>query len=177
MSENIVPIIFGIVVGGGIVAVAAYHIGRYLRGSIKLSLPKTAFNPGDAIKGSFDLHVKKTIQGKRLIVNLIGTQITKTHESGKTDSRSNEIYRDEKLIEEAREYPASHRARHEFEIEAPDTGSAEFLNTPLGKAFFTALRLLGNRQTYLKWKIEVRLEAKGIDLATSRQVSINVPNM
>ncbi len=180
MSDDLILILIAAVVGGAIVAVIAYYVIRFMRGSIKLSLPRTAFNPGDTITGSFDLHTKKPIQGNKLIVSLIGVQITRTSgssRSGSGGSRSQEIYRDEKLIEDAKEYPAGHTAKHEFEIAAPNTTAPEFLNSTLGKTLSTALRVLGNRRIRLKWKIEVRLDAKGVDLATSRRVLINMPQL
>ena len=177
MSDNVALILVAIVVGGGIVAVAAYYVARFMRGSIKLSLPHTAFNPGDTIAGSFDLHTKKTIKGNKLTVSLIGVQVTKTHEDGKRRTRSREVYRDEKLIEEAKEYAAGHTEKYDFELSAPNTNAPEFLDSPLGQTLSTALRLFSNRETYIKWRIEARLNAKGVDLAKSTRVSINMPNL
>lgn len=177
MSNNLLLILIAIVVGGGVIAVIAYYVVRFMRGSIKLSLPRTAFNPGDTITGSFDLHTKKPIQGNKLVVSLIGVQVTKTYEGGKTRTRSREIYRDETLVEDARAYPAGHTARHEFELTAPNTSAPEFMSSTLGQTLTAALRLLSNRHTYLKWKVEARLDAKGVDLATSTPVSVNIPQL
>lgn len=90
MQNNTVLIVLGVVLGGGILAAIGYYIARFMRGTIKLSLPRTAFNPGDTISGSFDFHTKKTIQGNKLLVSLIGVQVTKTYEDGKTRTRSRE---------------------------------------------------------------------------------------
>ena len=177
MSNNMVPIVIGVVVGGGIAAVIAYQIARFLRGSIKLSLPRTAFNPGETIKGSFDLHTKKAVQGNKLTVNLIGVQVTKTHKDGKTQTHSHEVYRDERLIEDAREYPAGHTARHEFELAVPNMGSSSLMNSTVGLTFSAALSLIGNKQTRLEWRIEARLDAKGVDLAACKGVSVSMPQL
>ena len=172
MSESAVWIVLVVIVGGGIAAIVAYNVARARRGSIEVSLPSTAFKPGDVIAGSFELHAKQPIEGRRLVVSLIGTQVTKTREDGKTRSRSSEIFREEKLIEDAREYPAEHRETHPFEIEVPDAVLPEQLNSPLGKALASGLRFAGASQTHLRWRIEARLVAKGIDLIASRRVSI-----
>ena len=177
MPENTILIVIAVVVGGGIVAAIAYYIVRLMRGTIKLSLPRTAFNPGDTIAGSFDLHTKKAIQGNKLIVSLIGTQVTRTHEDGKTRTRSREIYRDEVLVEEAKTYPAGSTATHNFELSTPNMNSPEFLNSSVGQALTAALRLLSNKSTSLKWKIEARLDAKGVDLATAESISINTKQL
>ena len=174
MSGNTVFIIIAVVIGGAVVAAIAYYIARFLRGSIKLSLPVTAYNPGDAIVGSFDLLTKKAIQGNKLIVSLIGIRVTTTRKDGETDTDTDEIYRDEVLVEGAREYPAGFTSTYNFEIAIPNSQSPEFLNSPVGKALTTALNLLGSSSTELKWSVEARLDAKGVDLATKKAVTINV---
>ena len=174
MLGSTTVILIAVAVGGGILAVVAYYVIRFMRGSIKLSLPRTAFNPGDSITGGFDLYAKKAIQGNKLIVSLIGVQVTESYEDGKKRTRSREIYRDEVLIEEAKAYPAGHTSQHQFEIATPNTGASEFMNSALGQTLTGALRLLSNRRTRLKWKVEARLDAKGVDLATSTSVSINI---
>ena len=173
MTKNTVLILIAVLVGGGIVAAITYYIVRFMRGTITLSLPRTAFNPGDTIGGSFDLHTKKAIQGNKLIVSLIGIQVTKTYEDGKTRTRSQEIYRDEILVEEAKAYNAGSTATYNFELSAPNMNSPEFLNSTVGQTLTAAFRLLSDRSTRLKWKVEARLDAKGVDLATAKSVSIN----
>jgi len=173
MPRNAVLIFIAVAVGGGIVAAVAYYIARFMRGTIKLSLGRTAFDPGDTIRGSFDLHTKKAIQGNKLIVSLIGVQVTRIYEDGKTRTRSQEIYRDEVLVEQAKAYPAGYKATYNFEVSAPNMQSPEFLNSRVGQALTAALRLISDRSTRLKWRIEARLDAKGVDLATAKSVSIN----
>ncbi len=173
MEGNTVFIIIGIVLGGAIIAIIAYQIARFMRGTIKLHLAKTAFNPGENITGSFDLHTKKNIQGNRLIVSLIGTQVTKSYKDGKTETRSHEIYRNEVLLEDAKDYSAGTQENYNFEIPVPNMSSPEFLNSPLGQTLSTALSLVSNRTTRNKWKVEARLDAKGVDLASSIAISIN----
>jgi predicted small secreted protein len=174
MEGNAILIVILSGIAVTIIAIVTYYIVRFMRGSIKLSLPRTTFNPGDTIKGSFDLMTKKPIQGNKLTVSLIGVQVTKTREDGQTRTQSHEIYRHETLVEQARAYPTGYTARHDFEINAPDTSAPEFLNSSLGKTLTAALRILSNRQMHLKWKVEVRLDAQGADLASSTWISINM---
>ncbi|MBM9535666.1 hypothetical protein [Desulfobulbus alkaliphilus] len=176
MSENTVLVVIAVVVGCGVLAVMAYYIARFMRGSIKLSLTRTVFNPGETMTGSFDLHTKKAIQGNKLIVRLIGTQVSKTYKDGKKRMHSQEIYRDEVLVEDAKAYAAGYKAKYNFEIPAPNMQSPEFLNSTVGQALTAAVSLLSNRSTRLNWKVEARLDAKGIDLATAQSVSINTIN-
>ena len=174
MPENTVLMIIVVIMSAGLLATLAYFIARFMRGSIKLSLPRVAFNPGDIIKGSFCLQTKKVIVGNRLIVSLVGVRITKTQKNGETESTSDEIYRDEVVLEDATEYAAGTIKTYNFEIATPNMQSSEFLNSTAGQALSTAVRLFSNRSTQLKWTIEARLDAKGIDLATKKTVSLNI---
>jgi len=173
MNENTVFIVITLVVGGGILAVIAYYIARFMRGSIKLSMPLTAFSAGDTISGSFDLHTKKAIEGNRLIVSLIGTQETKTHRDGESETHSNEIYRDEVLLEGVKTFNTGAKVKYDFTISTPDAQAPDFLNSKVGQALSVASQLLGNRSTRLKWQIEARLDAKGVDLVATKSISIN----
>jgi hypothetical protein len=174
MDENMGPIIIGIIIGAVVLAVILYNIARFMRGSIKLLLPLRAFSGGTEIVGSFDLHTKKRIEGNRLIVSLIGTRVTKTHRDGKTESRTVEIYRDEVLVEEGREYAAGTKEKYDFKLSTPSSESNDFLQSTVGKGLSTALKLLSNQSTKLQWKLEARLDAKGMDLVDSESISINL---
>lgn len=173
MEGNAIPIVIMSGIAVAIIAVVIFYLARFMRGSIKLILPRTTFNPGDKITGSFDLVTKKPIQGNKLSVSLVGIQTTRTYENGKTRTRSHEIFRQEMLVEQARAYPAGHTARHNFEIIVPNTSAPEFLNSPLGQTLTAAVQLLSNRNTYLRWKVEARLDAEGVDLVSTTRVSIN----
>jgi len=173
MDDNTILIIIAVVAGIAIIAIAGFQIARYLRGSIKLSLPQTAYDPGSDIKGSFELKTRKAIEGKRLIVSLIGNEVTETRRDGKTETRQQEIYRNEKIIEGERAYQAGYENKYDFEIPAPKASAPEFMNSPLAGALASAASLLSNRRTRIQWKLEARLVAKGIDLVGSKRISIN----
>ena len=174
MEDNTILIIvisvFVLILGG----TGIYFLLRFLRGKITLSLPVTTFSPGDTIKGSFELHTKKAIIGRRLIVSLIGTQHERTRQKdGKTSSRSHEIFRQEVLIEEAREYPAGYKEVYPFELPVPASDRPEFMNNELLRSLVSAASFFGNRRIEVRWRLEARLQAKGIDLARSHRVTLN----
>lgn len=178
MPDNVIPLVIAAVVGTAIAAVAGYYIARFLRGSITMVLPRTAFNPGDALTGSLTLQAKKTIQGNKLTASLVGTQVTRTRQNdGKTRTQSREIYRDEVLIAESMTYPAGHTGTYDFSIAVPDMGAPSFMDSTLGQALSTALSLLNHSDSHVTWRVEARLDAKGIDLATSKTVSINMKRL
>jgi hypothetical protein len=162
-----------VVVGGIILSILTYYILRFLRGSIKLTLPRTTFNPGEAITGNFELQTKKEIEGNKLLVSLIGLRVTKSHHNGKSRTHTDEIYRDAVILEEARPYPAGYQAHYSFTLKTPNWREPEFLSSTIGQTLTTAFKLLGSSSSHIKWKIEARLDAKGVDLATSKAVSLN----
>ena len=174
MSDTLILILVATVFGVLLIAIIGYRIMRSMRGSIKLSLPNITFNPGDQITGQFDLHTKKRIQGKKLTVSLIGKKITKTHTDERSRTHSHEIYRDEKVLEGAKEFPVGHRANYDFEIATPNPSTPDSLNSTLGQTLKTALNVLTQSRTRFQWKVEVRLDAKGIDLVASKPISLNI---
>ena len=148
---------------------------RYLRGSIALNLQSTAFNPGVTIKGNLELLTRKNLSGNKLIVSLIGDKVTRYYENDEKKTRTREIHRSEILLENAREYPAGHTATHEFEINIPgNSASAPSADSALGQVLSAASELINDRDVYYEWKIEARLDAKGVDLAKNKKISINL---
>lgn len=145
-----------------------------MRGSLKLSLSRSSFKAGETIAGTIDLHAKKPIEGNKLVTSLIGVKVTRTHEDGESRTRSHEIYRDEVIVEDAKQYPSGHKSNHKFEILAPNTASSEFMNSTIGQALSSTLSVLTGTDVRLEWRVEVRLDAQGVDLADSESISLNV---
>jgi len=175
MPENTPLIIICTVLLLLLLAAVVYFFMRFMRGSIKLALPQTSFGGGQMISGSFDLLTKKAIQGNQLVVTLRGVKVTEYRDNdGDKKTRTDEIYRDQVVLEAARQYPAGHSVRHDFQIPTPNVQSPEFMNSGLGQTLVSAFRLLSDRQTLIKWKIEARLDAKGIDLADSQTIQLNL---
>jgi len=176
-TESFILMIAALVIGSVLIAVVTYHILRFLRGSIKLTLPRTSFNPGEAITGNVELQTKKEIEGNKLLVSLIGVKEIKSTRNGKSHTRTEEIYRDSVTLEEARPYPAGYLATYNFTLKTPNWKEPEFLNSALGETLTTALNFLGSSSSRVYWKIEARLDAKGVDLAASKSVFVNTQGM
>jgi len=167
----------GLLLGGGVVAlvggIAAYHIARYLRGSIKLVLPRTAFAAGEVIAGECDVLTRKVIQGNRLYAALIGIEEIEERDGEKTRTRTREVHRHELDLEPALTWPAGQTKHYTFQLPSPSAPAPEMLNSTVIRAARIGLELLGADRRRLRWTVEVRLDAKGIDLAASRRVQIN----
>lgn len=97
----------------------------------------------------------------------------KSLEGNTTRTRSREIYRDERVIEEARTYPAGETKDYSFQLKAPDINNTDSLGGMLGEALDLGLELLSGRDERLEWRIEARLDASGIDLADSARIYLN----
>lgn len=160
--------------------IAGYYIMRYRRGSVKVVLSKRGFNPGETFSGSFEMTTRKAIEGNRLYAALVGEEVTRERyrdSSGRDTSRTHtrEIYRDEHTIEEGVTYPAGQVVKRDFELTAPTASGEGVLESSLGKTFQLGMDILGGRQRNLRWTVEVRLDAKGIDLTGSENVTVNLP--
>lgn len=166
-----------IIVAVVVLASVGYGMARKARGSIELSLPKTAFEPGETIRGSFVLHTKKPIEAQRLVVTLKATEVTETTQDGKNRSRSQQVFRVERVLQEERAYAAGTRETYEFEIDVPNPEQPEALGSPVAGAAFAAMRAMSRTRTRLSWRLEARLVAKGIDLVAASQVSVNLQRL
>lgn len=173
MSSGLIVVFVVAVLAAVVGAVAGYYLVRHSRGSIKLTLPGGAYAPGGVIEGSFIMTTKKPLEGKRLLVAVIGREVTEEREGNTTRSRSREIYRDEQVIESAVNYQAGESKDYSFQLKAPDINNTDSLGGMLGEAVELGLELLSGRDERLEWRVEARLDAEGIDLADSARIYIN----
>lgn len=160
--------------------IAGYYVMRYMRGSVKVTLSKRGFNPGEKVTGTFQMTTRKDIEGKRLYAALVGEEVTTEHyrdSNGRDSTRTNtrEIYRDEHIIEENVNYPAGQTIERSFEVTAPTSSGQGSLESPLGKTFQVGMELFSGSRRNLRWTVEVRLDAKGIDLTGCENVTVNLP--
>ena len=99
MPDNTLLIVICTVLVLLLVGVVIYFAMRFMRGSIKLSMPQTSFGTGQMISGSFDLLTKKSIQGNQLFVTLRGIKVTEyRNNDGDKKTRSDEIYCDQVVL-------------------------------------------------------------------------------
>ena len=175
MPDNTLLIVICSVLALALLGAIIYFALRFMRGSIKLTMPQTSFGAGQMISGSLDLLTKKTIEGNQLFVTLRGIKVTEyRNNDGDKKTRSDEIYCDQVTLEDARKYPSGYSAKYDFQIATPNVQSPEFMNSGIGQTLVSAFRLLSDRRTRIKWKIEARLDAKGIDLAASKSIQLNL---
>lgn len=174
MSDSLLIVVVIAVAVIVIAAIAAYFVVRMLRGSMKIKLVKNGFSPGEKITGSFTMKTRKEIEGKRLFAALVGKEVTERREGDRTRTDTREIYRDEQTLEEGKMYPAGHTADYSFELDTPSESGQGFLDSALGQALDIGMELLSGDRTDIRWTVEVRLDARGVDLSDSRSVTINI---
>lgn len=179
-------IIICILIAMGIIAFVVYKILRFMRGSIKIVLRQTNFNPGEMIAGTFELEIRKGIEGDKLYAALIGEKVTEepSRDPSRRVTTRTEVYRDELIFELEKLYKAGKTMHYNFEF---DTGNAQNVvgeSEPsgglLGQTLNEGLELAGDigllSKQSLEWKVEVKLVAKGIDLVSSKEVYVNIMN-
>ena len=174
MGENssmIVVIAIVVVVLGGLIA---FYVIRGMKGNLTLTLNQRGVGSGDNFTGTVQVVCKKPVEGNRLVATLIGTERIekKTDEGTKTETR--EIYRADALLEEARSYDAGFEESYRFELVAPSANQVGVANSSLGKMVEMGVEMLTGRDRDLFWKIEGRLDAKGLDLVDSEKVTVNL---
>lgn len=158
---------------GGVVALGAvcgYFLIRYLKGSINISLPAAAFDPGGQVEGCFELLTRREIKGNALTAALVATETVRERGyNGKSHTHTRELFRAGQTLEQARDYPAGYKASYNFKLPVPAPRGQAGGESILGKA----LDLLTSAGRRVSWKVEVRLDAEGVDLAASRSVTVN----
>lgn len=168
-TENMVFAAIGLIA----LTVAGYFILRYLKGSIKIELDKTSFTAGETIKGKFRLIARQTIEANKLTVALVAEEVIKRKDSdGKNITETQEVYRDEEVIEGKHLYEKGFDNTHDFELLVPGTSESSMDSSKMGQALKTLGSMMDMNRRYLEWSIEVRLDAKGIDLTDSEKVYV-----
>ncbi len=174
MGENsnmIVTIAVVVVVLGGLVA---YYVIRGMKGNLTLTLNHRGVGSGDKFTGRVQVVCKKPVEGNRLVATLIGTERIEERTDEGTKTRTREIYRADALLEEARSYEAGFEESYPFELVAPSADQVGVAGSGLGKMVERGVGMLTGRERDLLWKIEGRLDAKGLDLVDSEKVTVNL---
>lgn len=168
-TENLVFGGLGIVV----LMVIGYFVLRFMKGSIKLQLDKTSFAPGETIKGSFRMIAKQPIDANKLTVALVAEEVIKRKDNdGDDTTETEEVYRDEQVLEGKAHYEKGFDNEHAFELTVPESGESSMESSKVGQVLSTLGTLMNSNRRHIEWSIEVRLDAKGIDLADSEEIYI-----
>jgi hypothetical protein len=169
-STLIIGILVFVVVGG----IVAYYVIRGLKGNLTLALNQRGIGSGDKFTGTVKVVCKKPVEGNRLVATLIGTEKIVRRTDDETETEICEFYRDDAVLEGARSYEAGFEESYNFELVAPSAANAGTASSSLGKMMEVGMEMLTGRDRDVYWKIEGRLDAKGLDLVDSEKVTINL---
>jgi len=165
-----VLLIAGVILGVSLAA--GYYIVRYLKGSLTISLPRTGFSPGEQVEGSFQLLTRREVRGNALTADLVASETTRERGyNGKSRTHTREIYRAGLTLERGKVYPAGYTANYDFKLAVPAAQAPAVSDSVMGQAL-NILGSLGGLGRRISWKVEVRLEAEGVDLASAMNITV-----
>lgn len=168
------------VIGAILVWVIGYFVMKFLKWKLKLNLNKTSFQKPEKITWTLDLEAKKNIEWNRLFVALVQYEkVRRRWSDWKTTTSRHEIWRFETDLEQAKEFSAWLKNTYTFEIPFPseqNNNTDQFWDNELLNNIVKWANLISWNRMWtrtIEWKIEARLDAKGIDLTDSKRVYLN----
>lgn len=157
----------------------------FSKGKIALKLDKTHFEPGEIIKGTITLDLKKSIQARALNILMVGEERSSRTSVGmgkgvSTSQSQQKIYDFKQELEGEKEYFSG--GQYSFEVKIPQ----EILNlTPrmpeIPGVAGDALKLVqaaatmtgGMRRIRVKWYLKAQLDIPGgIDISKKADITI-----
>lgn len=180
-------IIVGVIVVG-LLALGGYFLAQYLKGRLGLTLDQQSVATGEHLTGTVTVEAKRPIRGL-LKVSLVGKERRRsrsTNESGNTHQWV-EVYRQDEILENTRDFPVGHKESYNFKLEVPTASGARGQSAAalreiaervgdgaLGSIMKVAAGAASRQHGRLSWRVESRLDAEGIDLATKRKIAVNL---
>ncbi len=170
-----------------LLAVAGYYLARFMKGRLKLDLTRNAADSGETFDGQVSLEAKRSIHGL-LKVSLVARE-ERRRRNRSSDNNSTEwveVYRQDRILEETRSFPAGYTKTYAFKIVAPTSSEArqggavlrevgqQVGDGAMGALVKMAAGAMDMFQGRLKWHVESRLDAEGVDLLTKRKVHVNL---
>lgn len=180
MDFNIILIV--VVLCSVLFGIGLYFLLRFLKGSLKFKLSKTSFadNTDNIIEGGLELKAKSNIDSNNLFVALVCYEIRTNYYNGRRSTSKVEIFRSEQVLDGKKVYNKGFKNIYNFKIPFPQNPSQKLGNISVGNEM--ANNLLNNiisfakRSNNLKWKLEARLDASGVDLFSSQKVYLTYYN-
>jgi sporulation-control protein spo0M len=174
MNKNQV-IVYLICGGLGVVVIGIvlYYILRWLKGSVRLEVENRAYRPGDIIHGVVHLKCRQSVEANRFFVALVCHQVTHERHEGKNRTHRHEVMRQEVDVAPPGPIAAGTEQRFEFAIPIPGPQAPLTTGNQTVDTVLRAVAGLGSNRR-LEWSLEARVEARGVDLAQRRRISINL---
>ena len=168
-----------------VLGIVGYYVARFMKGRLKLELARNSADSGEPLSGKVAMEAKRPIRGL-LRVSLVGREKRRTRSSSGSDSTKwVEVYRQDRILEETREFPSGYTKTYSFEIVAPTSAEArrggailskvgEEVGGAAGQVMKLAAGAANLFQGRIYWHVESRLDADGVDLFTKRRAHVNL---
>ncbi|MGC9310209.1 MAG: hypothetical protein ACP5E4_00630 [Candidatus Aenigmatarchaeota archaeon] len=153
-----------------IVAVLIFmYFGPRLKGSLHIYPEKTAYVGGEMVSGKFELTCKKEVVSNKLYASVYAEKQQTSFSSGDKQKTWVKIYENQQTIEKATTYPAGHNKTYKFGIALPKSLSEN------KEGVFAAIDKAKSMlfQDKVRWWLEVRLDAKGLDLSKKQGLVVS----
>lgn len=154
---------------------------KYLKGTMKISLPKKQYFYGDMIEGSIDIKAKKHIEVQMIEASLIAYRRESTYTNKGTKTRNVEVFRqtdilwgeDTLLAGSTRGVPLKIKIPKITDFQDDIQMMIEHKNK-IVRSFQKYYRNV-SKTWRLRWKLRVDLKAEGIDLVSRESIEILAP--
>ena len=179
LAQNTTSIVFIIMVFVAIASgVGIVFYLKYRKGSVALRLTRTDFSVGETVDGVLAVTCRQDLFVDQITVSLvcIGHWQTRYYDrrTGKTKTRRHSVEQLRREYELARRVSLTAGSDEEYAVDFKIPRSAHSFSgsSASGGLLGNVLRQMTSSRRYV-WTLEARLDMKGLDLTTSKRVSIH----
>lgn len=150
---------------------------KYRKGSVALRLTRTAFSVGETVDGVLAVTCRQDLFVDRITVSLVCIAHWKSSYYDHEGKRKTRSHREEQL---RREYELARRVsltagsneEYAVDLKIPRSAHSFSSSSTSGGLLGNLLRQMISSRRYV-WRLEARLDMKGLDLTTSKRISIH----
>ena len=150
---------------------------KYRKGSVALRLTRTDFSVGETVDGVLAVTCRQDLFVDQITVSLVCIAHWKSSYYDHEGKRKTRSHREEQLRREyelARRVSLTAGSNEEYAVDfkIPRSAHSFSSSSASGGLLGNVLRQMINSRRYV-WTLEARLDMKGLDLTTSKRVSIH----
>lgn len=152
------------------VVVAGVVVQRYRKGKLVIRVLKARLGRGREITGVIKVLAYQPIAGQELKISLVAKaecEVESGSAGGGTSTISKEVFRKDLTVTGQRDYQAGQKKEFKFAIPSPTVNEANSLIDRCGRSSF----LLGSNTGKIRWFLDARLCATGVDLTKTKVIS------
>lgn len=154
---------------------------KYMKGTMKICIPKKHYFYGDMIEGTLNVKAKKHIEIQMIESYLVAYRRERTYTNKGTKTRNVEIFRQTDILSGKDTLLPGSSREITLKIQTPKISDfpediqnmIEHKNKIVQK--FQRYYRSANKTGKLRWKLRVDLKAKGIDLTSRESLEMKVP--